>query len=163
MKEIHSFIHLLTTLNPKKNKSQIKSQFSFLANSYFYNYKPSLRIRQHRVLKNLEKIKDIVITEPDKGNGVVILDRKLYNNAIQEIVSDTSKFEKLNEDPNLKRKASQIMFFTSVETKKAFLTLINVISCILLALLLLVSMVLLKCTNSPLMIHFLNFVLLSYL
>ena len=31
----------------------------------------------------------------DKGNGVVILERKLYNNAIQEIISDTSKFEKL--------------------------------------------------------------------
>ena len=43
--------------------------------------------------------KDIVITKPDKGNGVVILDRELYNNAIEEIISDTSKFEKLNEDP----------------------------------------------------------------
>ena len=38
--------------------------------------------------------KDIVITKPDKRNGVVILDGKLYNNA--------SKFEKLNEDPTLK-------------------------------------------------------------
>ena len=43
---------------------------------------------------------------PDKGNGVVILDRKLYNNAIGEISSDTSKFEKLNEDSTLKREAS---------------------------------------------------------
>ena len=60
------------------------------------SYKPSPRIlRQHRVLQNLRKNKDIVITKPDKGNGVVILDRKLYNNAIQEIISDTSKFEKL--------------------------------------------------------------------
>ena len=32
------------------------------------------------------------------------------------------------------------------------------INCILLVLLLLVSMVLLKCTNSPLIVHFLNFV-----
>ena len=31
--------------------------------------------------------------KPDKGNGVVILDRKLYNNAIEEIISDTFKFE----------------------------------------------------------------------
>ena len=35
----------------------------------------------------------------DKENGVVILDRKLYSNAIEEIISDTSTFEKLNEDP----------------------------------------------------------------
>ena len=44
--------------------------------------------------------------KPDKGNGVFTLDRKLYNNAIEEIVSDTSKFKKLNEDPTLKGEAS---------------------------------------------------------
>ena len=37
--------------------------------------------------------------KPDKRNGVVILDQKLYNNAIEEIISDTSKFEKLSDDP----------------------------------------------------------------
>ena len=37
------------------------------------------------------------------------------------------------------------------------------INCILLVLLLLVSMVLLKCTNSPLVFHFLNFAQLFYL
>ena len=42
---------------------------------------------------------DTVKTKPDKGNGVVILDRKLYKNAVEEIISDTSKFEKLSEDP----------------------------------------------------------------
>ena len=46
------------------------------------------------------------LTKPDKGNGVVILDRKLYNNAIEEIISDSSKFEKLSEEPTLKREAS---------------------------------------------------------
>ena len=53
----------------------------------------------------LEKNKDFIITKQDKGNGNVILDRKLYENAIQEIVSGTSKFEKLNEHPTLKREA----------------------------------------------------------
>ena len=42
--------------------------------------------RQHCVLQNLRKNKDIVITKSDKGNGVVILDRKLYNNTIEEII-----------------------------------------------------------------------------
>ena len=40
--------------------------------------------------------------KPYKGNGVVILNWKLYDNAIQEIIWDTSKFEKLNEGPALK-------------------------------------------------------------
>ena len=93
-------VRFLTTLNPRK--SQIKAHLSYLANSYFYNYKPSSRIlRQHRVLRNLRKNKDIVVTKFDKGNGVVILDRKLYNNAVEEIISDSSKFEKFNEDPTL--------------------------------------------------------------
>ena len=58
------------------------------------------------MLRNLRKNKDIAIRKPDKGNGVVILDRKIYNNAIEEIISDTSNFKKLNEDPILKYEAS---------------------------------------------------------
>ena len=86
---------------------QIKAHLSYLANSYFCNYKTPPRIvRQHRVLRNLRKNKDIVIMKPDKGNGVAILDRKPCNNAIEEIISDTSKFGKLSEDPNLKRETS---------------------------------------------------------
>ena len=33
--------------------------------------------------KTLKKNKDIIIMKPDKGNGVVVLDRKLYDNTIQ--------------------------------------------------------------------------------
>ena len=69
-------------------------------------------LRQHRILRNLRKNKDIIITKLHKGNGVVILDRKLYDNAIQKIISDSYKFEKLDEDPTLKREASLQCFFT---------------------------------------------------
>ena len=93
----------------------------YLANSYFYNYKPSPRIlRQHRVLRNLRKNKDIVVTEPEEGNGLVILDRKLYSNAIEEIISDSYKFEKLSEDPTLKRKVSLQRFVRKLKQKKLF-------------------------------------------
>ena len=72
-KKIHrSFIN---SLKSEETKNQIKAHLSYLANSYFYNCKPSPCIlRQHRVLRNLRKSKDIVIMKPDKGNGVVILD-----------------------------------------------------------------------------------------
>ena len=103
-----SLLHrsFLNNLKSERTKREIKAHLSHLANSYFYNYKTSPRIlRQHRVLGNLRKNKDIVITKPDKGNGVVILDQKLYNNAIEEIISDTFKFEKLSEDPTLKSEA----------------------------------------------------------
>ena len=86
----------IKNLKYEETKSQIKVHLSSLAISYCYNYKPSPRIlRQHHVLRN----KDIIIKKPDKGNGVAILDRKLYDNVIQELISDTSKLEKLNEDP----------------------------------------------------------------
>ena len=71
---------VLNNVKSEEAKSQIKAHLSYLANSYFYNYKPSPRIlRQHSVLRNLRKNKDIVITKPDKVNRVVILYRKLYD------------------------------------------------------------------------------------
>ena len=56
----------------------------------------------------------------DKGNGVVILDRKLYDNAIQELILDTPKFEKLNEDPTLKHEASLQRFLCKLKQKSCF-------------------------------------------
>ena len=45
------------------------------------------------------------------------LDRKLYKNAIEETISDTYKFEKLNEDPTLKREASIQRFLRKLKQK----------------------------------------------
>ena len=68
------------------------------------------------MLQNRRKNKDIVITKIDKRNGVLMLDRKLYNNAIEQIIiSETSKFEKLNEDPTLKREALQQHFLLNLK------------------------------------------------
>ena len=152
----------LSNLIAKDTKSQIKACLLYLANSYFYNCKPSHILRQHHVLRNLRKNKDIVIRKLDKGNGVVILDRKLYSNAVEEIISDTSTFENLNEAPFLKHEASLQCFLHKLK-EKTFLMKFNMINCILLLLLMLLSMVLLKCTNSHLVIHFLNFIPLFHL
>ena len=84
-----------------------------LADSIFLATPSPCILRQHCILRNLRKNNDIVITKPDKGNEVVILDRKLYNNAIEKIISITSKFEKLIEDPTLKREASLQRFYIS--------------------------------------------------
>ena len=58
--------------------------------------------------------------KPDKGKGVVILDQKLHDNTIKEIISDTSKFEKLNEGPSLKREASLQHFLRKLKQKNVF-------------------------------------------
>ena len=79
-----------------------------------------MRLVIHSDMLLYPNFKDIIITKPDKGNGVVILDRKLYNNAIEEIISDSSKFEKLDEDPTLKREASLQSFLRKLKQKKLF-------------------------------------------
>ena len=49
-----------------------------------------------------------------------ILDRTLYDNTIQDIISDTSKFEKLNKDPTLKPEAWLQRFLHKLEQKNIF-------------------------------------------
>ena len=56
-------------------------------------------LKRHKLLKDLKKNKNIVILKPDKGNGVVVLDRTAYDSGILKIISDTSKFKVLTEDP----------------------------------------------------------------
>ena len=64
-------------------------------------------------LQNMKKNKDILITKLDEGNGLV--DLKVYDNTIQEIISDTSKFEKLNKDPTLRCEASLQCFLRKLK------------------------------------------------
>ena len=59
-----------------------------------------------------------MITKPDKGNGVVILYRKL--STIQELIWDTYKFDKLIEDPTLKRESWLQRFLCKLKQKNVF-------------------------------------------
>ena len=97
--KIHrSFIN---NLKSEETKSQTKAHISYFANYYFYNQKPSPCILcQHGILRNLKKNKDIIIAKPNKGNGV-----------IEKIISNSSKFEKLDEDPTFLRKLKEKNFF----------------------------------------------------
>ena len=72
---------LKNDLKCTSNAGVLKTQISHLANTYVSSYKASkATIHKHKVLKQLSRNKDIVITKPDKGNGVVILNRKDYDN-----------------------------------------------------------------------------------
>ena len=99
-------------------KSAVQGSFTFDIISFT---QLDYQLNQEFDLRSIEMI-------PDKGNGFVILYRKLYNNAIEEIISDTSKFEKLNKDPTLKNEASlrllpklkQKIFFNKIEYDKLY-------------------------------------------
>ena len=43
-------------------------------------------------------LKSIVILKPDKGNGVVLLDRSAYSRKVYDVLEDTGKFTKIASD-----------------------------------------------------------------
>ena len=121
---------MLTDIKDKKHTDKVRSELSHLANTYYSNYKPTKNtIKKHKILNKLKSNTDIVITRPDKGSGVVILDKNVYNNSIKTMLSDTSKFRKLQKDPTLLRegqlqrrllKAKKKGFFTDTEYAKVY-------------------------------------------
>ncbi len=54
--------------------------------------------------KRTQENAKIVVLKPDKGNGIVVQDRKIYDEGSMKIISDTSKFSRLDNDPTLLRK-----------------------------------------------------------
>ena len=80
-----------------KNKAnEVRREIQHLATTYVNSFKPSLKdLKKLKILKRLKKNKDIIILRPDKGNGVVVLDKLAYNNAISDLLSDDTKFKKL--------------------------------------------------------------------
>ena len=52
-------------------------------------------------LKGLRRNKDIVILRPDKGDGVVIINRRSYDQEVLNIINDREKSQQLNKDPTI--------------------------------------------------------------
>ena len=76
-----------------------RSQLQSIAHKYFYNFKSHKNICPLFTKKHLSHIKDIAndkslyISKPDKGNGVVILNRVDYITKVNDILCDRTKFE----------------------------------------------------------------------
>ncbi len=87
--------YLTSELKEGVDKNTVKVDLAYLANCYTSSYKPShASMKKHSILKKLKNNKDIVITRPDKGNGVVIMNRSDYHQQIMGIINDTTKFAK---------------------------------------------------------------------
>ena len=85
------------------NFDSVKTKLKSIALSAFYGYDSEqlpLNISKAELsaLNRLCKNKDIVIIRPDKGNGVVILNRPDYVNKVETLLADSSKFKKLDCD-----------------------------------------------------------------
>ena len=85
------------------NFDYVKTRLKSIALAAYYGYDSAqfpLNISKAELaaLKNLSRNKNIVILRPDKGNGVVILNRVDYINKAESLLSDASKFKKLDTD-----------------------------------------------------------------
>ena len=70
-------------LKDTKLEGKLAADLSHLAHCYVSSYRPSAAdLKKHKVLKELRKNRNLVILKPDKGNGVVVLDRLDYDNGI---------------------------------------------------------------------------------
>ena len=74
----------------------------------------SLKAEHFKTIKSLKKNSKLVITRPDKGKGVVILDRSDYVDKMMQILDDPLKFMKLGpceENDNTARKETSLQTF----------------------------------------------------
>ena len=55
-------------------------------------------LEAHNSLRNDNSI---ILTKPDKGNGVVVFNRTVYVSKMEDILSDASKFSLSSNDENL--------------------------------------------------------------
>ena len=73
--------------------TQLKGELTHLANCYIYKYTPGKSsLKKHKILQKLRSQKDIIVTHPDKGNGIVILNRSDYIKSMMELISDKKNF-----------------------------------------------------------------------
>ena len=93
---------LLKNCNKYGNESwnTIYNKISVIANSSYTNFCKNKQIdlendRRIEILKGLKDDDSIIITRPDKGKGVVIIDKEEYDNKMEVILEDTTKFKLL--------------------------------------------------------------------
>ena len=59
-------------------------------------------ISDNKMIKVLRNIKEkCLILKPDKGQGIVLIDKTDYYNSMERLFNDTSKFTFLQKDPTL--------------------------------------------------------------
>jgi len=81
----------------------VKSSIKNLAFSSYYscgqhNFTSGITKDDLLLLNDLSKNKDIIVTRPDKGRGVVILDKNEYIEKMESILRDKTKFFQIEDD-----------------------------------------------------------------
>ena len=93
-------------LSKEKCASDISDFFgkmSNIAQKFFHTFKPHkvfspvISREDLQLLKDFSKKSNIIVSPPDKGNGVVVLDKSTYISSMMNIVGDATKFKLISE------------------------------------------------------------------
>ena len=144
------------------NFDNFKRELKTLCSKYFYNFKPNkifsavVTKQDISLLKNFSTNKSIVVTRPDKGRGVVIVNKSDYINSMTSLISNPSKFIEIT-DPihkySLKIEDKINNFLRKMKNFK-YLVIQSISNCMSVALALEFSMAFLKFTNLILILNF---------
>ena len=80
-------------------KAEIKKEAFSSYDNYSFWDELNISKGEHVALKGLSANNDLIIQKSDKGNSVVLLSRNDYIKLLNEMLSDSSKFKKLNVKP----------------------------------------------------------------
>ena len=57
-------------------------------------------------IKIITRIRETLIMKPDKGNGIVLLNKEDYTNSMENLFTNKTKFKQLDSDPTITRLSS---------------------------------------------------------
>ena len=100
---IESIVSRIKFLNLHRdiNFSEFINKFHAISHKYFYNFNAFKIFSSVFSKKDIDDIrtlasnKEIIICKPDKGRGVIILDKATYVSQMYKLLSDNTKFEKI--------------------------------------------------------------------
>ena len=103
----------------KDNMSKHLVQTAFKSFTYSYidldfkNFTVDQRLI--KVLRSLKK--RCMILKPDKGQGIVVVNKKDYYDSLDQLFNDPTKFEILNEDPALRNLSAIQRYLNTLELR----------------------------------------------
>jgi hypothetical protein len=85
------------------NRQKFHGNLQSLAYQHFYGFKSYkffssvFQPYDFLLLKDFAKNKDLIICKPDKGKGVVLIDRNRYNSSLTNLITDPSKYKEITD------------------------------------------------------------------
>ena len=106
-----------------ENQDRFKNQLKNISYAYIYSYDFSkqrniLSKDEWKALTDLRKDDSIIITRPDKGNGIVIVSKHSYLQKMKTLISDDSKFKELTNNPTKARENSLSSYLRKLRKDK---------------------------------------------